>query len=245
MSGAGEYPGAIGPADTAGVPWGGRELTGAGFAGDTGEADPALVSALREADDAGLVAALAGARLLVPLTAVEGAQGPQGDASTDMAVVLLDHPDGRTALPAFTSLAALADLDPAMRPVPVTAERAAEAVIGERADLLVLDCASATAREVRASMVWALAQRRPWVAAHADPFVAAAVARACAGTPEVRDHALAEGDPAGDGVLRVDLTLAPGLDAAQVQTVVTGVGERLATDGELRARVDGLTFRVR
>ena len=48
-----------------------------------------------------------------------------------------------------------------------------------------------------------------------------------------------------DGVLVVELTLAPGLATDQVQALATRVGERLATDGELRARIDGLTFRLR
>jgi hypothetical protein len=38
------------------------------------------------------------------------------------------------------------------------------------------------------------------------------------------------------------LTLEPGLDAALVQAVATRIGERIATDGETRARIDALTF---
>jgi len=45
-------------------------------------------------------------------------------------------------------------------------------------------------------------------------------------------------------VLRVTLRLAPGLDEATVQAVATAVGERLATDGEIRARIDGLAFSI-
>lgn len=250
MTSAGEYPDEIRPADSAGIPWGGRTLPDAGFSGDTGAADEALVAALRDAGDDAVTERLRGARLLVPVTAVAAETGTtegglEVEKQTDMAVVLLDHPDGRTALPVFTSLASLADFDASMRPVPVTAERAAEAAISESADLLVVDCASPQAREVRASMVWALAQRRPWLPAHSDPFVADSVARACVGHDEVRAHELHDGEPAGSGVLLVDLTLVPGLTAEQVQALVTEIAEQLATDGELRARVDGLSFRVR
>lgn len=249
MSGPGSYPEPSGPADSAGVPWGGRTLPDAGFSGDTGAADDALVTALREGDDEAVMSRLPGARLLVPVAAVAGettaSAGLEVEKETDMAVVLLEHPDGRTALPAFTSLAALADFDPAVRPVPVTSERAAEAVISESADLLVLDCASEQAREVRASMVWALAQRRPWSPPHVDPFVEAAFARSCADRPEITGHRLLEGEPAGSGTLLVELVLVPGLTEAQVEGVVTGLAEELATDGELRARVDDLAFRVR
>lgn len=249
-AGDGGYPGSIGGADSGGVPWKGRNLPDAGFAGDDGSADPALLDALTSGDDAAVMARLPGVRLLVPVTAVAaetttGAHGQTADAQSDMAVMLLEHPDGRTALPAFTSQAALAAFDPQARPVPVVAERAAEAAISERADLIVLDCADAQAREVRASMVWALAQRRGWLPAHADPFVAGSLERAVADVPEVRGHELAEGEPTGTGVLQVELTLVPGLGVAQVQELVTALGERLAADGELRARVDGLAFRVR
>ncbi len=45
-------------------------------------------------------------------------------------------------------------------------------------------------------------------------------------------------------MLGVVLHLRPGLDAEQVRGLASRVGERLATDGELRARVDGLAFRI-
>ena len=35
------------------------------------------------------------------------------------------------------------------------------------------------------------------------------------------------------------------LDATKVQALATRLGERLATDGEFRARIDGLAFRLR
>jgi len=45
-------------------------------------------------------------------------------------------------------------------------------------------------------------------------------------------------------VLRVVLGIPAGMPAESVQALATRVGERLATDGELRARVDELTFAV-
>ena len=58
-------------------------------------------------------------------------------------------------------------------------------------------------------------------------------------------HELEEGRPTGEGVLGVVLDLRPGLGAEEVRELVTRLGERLATDGELRARIDGLAFRLR
>lgn len=238
--------------DSAGVPWGGRELSGTGFDADTGAADETLARALAApADEPALMAALEGARLLVPVVAeaasVDGGghAGLTADTRTEMAAVTLVAPDGQRALPVFTSLDTLAAWDEAARPVPVTAARAAQAAVSERCEVMVLDLAGPQAVTLRPSMVWALAQQRPWLPAHTDPHVTAAVADAAAGEPAVRGHSVTEGEPPGHGILQVVLELEPGLDAAAVRDLATRIGERLATDGELRARVDGLAFTIR
>ncbi|MEP6629456.1 MAG: SseB family protein, partial [Lapillicoccus sp.] len=138
-------------ADSAGTPWRGRVLTGTGFDDDTGAADPELMTALRERAtrpsaeaDARLVAVVARARLLVPVVAVLGetgtsAEGRVVEKSTDMAVVTLTGPDGRRALPVFTSTAALAAWDPSARPVPVDGARAAQSAVAEGCQVIVVD----------------------------------------------------------------------------------------------------------
>ena len=95
---------------------GGRLLSGTGFDNDTGEADPTLAAALAHGrDDVALFAAVACARLLVPVVAA-----PAGDLtelgetrSADMAVATITSPDGQRALPVFTSVTALQAWDPA------------------------------------------------------------------------------------------------------------------------------------
>jgi hypothetical protein len=59
---------------------------------------------------------------------------------------------------------------------------------------------------------------------------------------DVSGHRVEAGEPAGAGVLRVVLALEPGLDADHVGEIATRIGERIATDGETRARIDALTF---
>ncbi|MGG5260980.1 SseB family protein [Phycicoccus avicenniae] len=236
-------------ADSAGTPWQRRELSPSGFEADTGAADPALrAAATGEADDTTLMRALEAARLLVPVVAEPTGVDDSGEhaveTGVDMAAVTLVAPDGRRALPVFSGTDALAAWDPAARPVPVTPARAAQAAVSEGCDVLVLDVAGPATRVLRPSMLWALAQERAWEPAPTDPFVERAVASALAPEPAVTAHALEEGAPAGEGVLGVVLTLAPGLSAEDVRAVATRVGERLATDGELRARVDGLAFRI-
>jgi hypothetical protein len=245
--------------DSAGTPWSGRTLSGTGFEADEGAADAALLDALAEAHarpsaeaDARLVRAAAAARWLVPVVALldeaadshEGDRGHTVDKRTDMAVVTLTAPDGRRALPIFTSTAALAAWDAAARPVPLSAARAAQAAVAEGCQVAVVDLGGETPTELRPSMVWALAQEADWQPAHTDPFVARAVARSVAEEDDVVEYRLEEGDPAGRGVLRVVLALPAGVPAATVEALATRVGERLAVDGELRARVDELTFAV-
>ena len=227
----------------------GRTLSGTGFDNDTGEADPSLSAALAEGwDEVALLAALTDARLLVPVVPAPASANPgepKSARSADMAVVTLTLPEGQRALPVFTSLTALLAWDPTARPSPVTSATAAQAAVAERCDVLLIDVGSRHPRVLRPSMVWALAQQRGWLPAHTDPFVAQTLARATADEADVIGCLCEEGDPAGAGILRVVLSLRPGLDPARVQALATRVGERIAKDGEARARIDGLTFVIR
>jgi hypothetical protein len=225
-----------------------RDLVFTGFEGDEGAADPAVAAALETGDPSALMAALATARLLVPIVAepveTEVRDGLAIDKQTDMAAVTLVAPDGERALPVFTSLGALASWDPQARPVPVTSARAGQAAVSELCDVIVIDVAGPRTQVLRPSMVWALAQEREWLIPHLDPFVDKAVAAALAEEPAVRTHRIEEGAPAGQGILGLVLELNEGLKPAEIQQIATRVGERLATDGELRARIDGLAFRI-
>lgn len=130
----------------------GRELlSGVGDPDDTGAPDPALSAALAAyaadpAREPEVLAALAEARLLVPVVAVlgEAETGDDGlarDKSADMAAVLMRGADGRLALLAFTGLESMHRWDPEARPVPVPAQVAAQAALQDGADALVVDVA--------------------------------------------------------------------------------------------------------
>ena len=176
------------------------------------------------------------------MTEVDGSQGLVSDTRSDMATVTLTSPDGSRALAMFSSLASLAEWDPAARPVAVPATSAAQAAVSEGCDVLVVDVASSHAAVLRSSMLWALAQQRDWQPSHLDAHVATAVERACSDQPAVRGHRLEPGEPAGAGVLRVVLAVEPGLAADDISAIATRIGERIATDGETRARIDALAF---
>jgi hypothetical protein len=178
--------------------------------------------------------------LALPAQADQSAAG----ISADMAVVTLIAPDGQRAFPVFSCLATLSAWDASARPSPVTSARAAQGAVSERCDVMLLDCGAARQMTLRPSMVWALAQQRDWLPAHSDPFVAQALDRAVADEPDVIDCVGQDGE-AGAGILRVVLGLRAGLDADEVADLATRVGERIATDGEARARIDGLSFTIR
>ncbi len=244
------------PADSAGQPWAGKSIPSHGFAGDTGTADAGLLGALRLAGERpspeaeqSVMEHVARVRWLVPVVAVAAEVDDSGDSGypmvetrTDMATVTLTAPDGSRALPVFTSLASLAGWDAGARPVPVRAAAAAQAAISEGCSVLLVDVGSEHATVLRPSMLWALAQERAWVPSHQDEHVASAVATAVRPERAVADHRLEPGEPAGAGVLRVVLRLPAGLDGDAVSALATRIGERIATDGETRARIDALTF---
>lgn len=236
-------------ADTAGVPWAGRTLTGTGFDGDTGAADAHLAALLSDPGTpvVELVAAVAAARLIVPVVAVPGevdtSSGLAADASSDMASVTLVAPDGQRALPAFTSTGALTRWDPQARPVPVTARRAALAAVEEGCEVIPVDLGAdrgAAAYTLRPSMVWALATGRVWLPAHQDAELAATVATLLRDEGQVTGHRLG----GSDGALELALQLTPGLSQAQVQALVARIGQALSADTDARSRMDSLAFRL-
>ncbi|WP_148614940.1 SseB family protein [Nocardioides rubriscoriae] len=144
-----------------------RELLAPAFPDDDGAADPALTAALTAyaADPAQLATALAllqTARLLVPVVAVAGevevdAQGLAHDKTSDMAAVLVQGPDGRRGLLAFTGIETLGAWDPQARPVPVPARQAALAAVQDGADALLVDLAGPASLVVEGDHLRALA----------------------------------------------------------------------------------------
>jgi hypothetical protein len=236
------------PADSAGVPWAGRTLTPQPFAGDDGTADPALARALAAGDVEQVAAALVAARVLVPVVAVLGdgpaPVGPHGrpvDKSADMAVATLVAPDGRRALPVFTSSAALAAWDAAARPVPAEGPRAALSAVQDGCAALVVDPGSSVSVVLPRPALWALAQGRPWVRPERDPEVADAVRAAVHGLEQVAGVRLGAAD---GGRLTVVLAVRAGLDAAELSALLEAVRDALARTEVLAERVDALALTV-
>ncbi|GGC95509.1 hypothetical protein GCM10011512_23170 [Tersicoccus solisilvae] len=279
-----------GPADSAGIPWAGRDLAGsvpatAEHAGDDGLADTAVTAALdalragRAGEDA-VVDALRDARIFVPLVAsvaghahVGSDSGPDGastdasadgehaavsDKEADLSLVTVAAPDGRTALPVFTSVDALRAWHPDARPIPTWAPRAALAAAAEDAQLMVLDPGADLSFVVRRPALWSLAQQRPWAPSYTDPAVAAAARGATVSEAAVRRVGCAAGrgvasvardgtEIAGGGPgpeLCIELTLRAGLDRRDLDATVRRIQERLAADPVFADGVDSIELRI-
>lgn len=214
------------------------------FADDDGAADPALIAALENwaatpsssANPVDVVAALAGARVLVPVLP------PGPDRST--ATVALSAPDGRTALPVFTQVSALTAWHPDARPVPVPAAQAATAALAEGWELLVVDPAGPVTVVVPGPAVRALAAGTVWepavVGGAVRAEIAAAVRRAAA-IGDVRSVAVL---PGGSAEVAVVLGVRAGLARTTLDGLLDAVGRRLAAEPVVATDVDSLEIRV-
>lgn len=216
-----------------------KNIPDSGFPDDDGGADPRLSAALAAwAEDRTAVgpvlAALKGARLLVPVVAVlgeveEDENGLRHEKTSDMAVPTLKAGD-RTALPAFTSTDSLARWDPAARPVAVPLHQAIQAAVHEKADTIVLDLAGPVPYELTGSALLALAEGRTTADPLADPAVVDAVRAVVAAEPAVVRAHLGPGQADGTLALVLDPTATPA-DAARA------IAGSLAADETLRARL--------
>ncbi len=271
--------GAGGSTDSAGRPWAGRDLADGekyhNFDADDGAADAryeAAVARLLAGDgsEAEVVASLAQVRVFIPIVAqlaeqTVGENGLVSDKESDMALVTVQAPDGRRALPAFTSALALAAWHPGARPVAVYAARAALSAVAEEAQLLVLDPGSERPFVIRRPAVWALAQQRPWQPSYLDPSVqqvlASSVAAAAApailgisahagkGIESLWDHKtepsgrLVAGGGAGPE-LTVSITLQPGLDQPAVDSILYRLQSFWAGNEYFAQAVDSVQLRL-
>lgn len=238
-----------------------KNIPDPGFAGDDGTADPALAAALAAyADDPseapGVLAALAGTRVLVPVVAVPGDDGDPGDAAgpeaaggagegtgggprreknSEMAVPTLTLPGGRRALPAFTSTAALARWDASARPVAVPLPQAVRAAVAEGAGTLLLDVSGPVPYELTGPALLAAAEGRGSADPLDDPAVTGAVTALLAADDGVSAAGLSrQGPPDSPADATLALVLAAGSVPGEVARRVAGA---LAADETLRARL--------
>ncbi|MFC4224911.1 SseB family protein [Lysinibacter cavernae] len=244
-------------ADSAGQPWAGRSFESNEFADDNGLIDEALGSAL-----AGFAAGTGGveavvdafrtARLLIPLIAEAGDVGYTDagklvDKTQELSIVTVAAPDGRKALPIFSSVDAMKRWNAEARPVPADGVRVALAAAGEDTDLIVLDPGSDTQFVLRRPAVWAVAQSLPWSPGWSDPDVIAEFERSIAGEPAAISISLGDGDPrallAAPETL-ISLRLVPGLDRDQVNAVLESLQATWSQSEIIATRIDSLSLQL-
>lgn len=262
-------------ADSAGQAWEGRDLSGEGnplhaFDKDDGTTPAPYAAAVGkfltgEADETAVVRSLANVRVFVPVIAQLGGAGAPGqtdhhagDKEADMALVTIKAPDGRSALPVFTSTAQLERWHADARPVAVFAPRAALAAAAEKAELMVVDPGADVTFVVRRPALWALAQQREWTPSYSDPGLAEVIEGAVSVGGAVRRVEVAPGSGVSsrtaDGTvlggggagpeLRLTLFLQEGLSQAEVRSTVEDFQGRLKNLQEFVERVDSLEIRL-
>lgn len=137
------------------------------FPDDDGSVYPELAEAF--GDETRVLAVLGGVRVFVPVVALLGESPAGTDKEADMAAVLMTGADGRTALLAFSSVAAMTTWNTEARPVPVWGHEAARAALDENASALLLDLASSTFTVVETPDLEHLAAGHRMVSTDAGP----------------------------------------------------------------------------
>lgn len=215
------------------------------FAGDDGSAPPGLAAAVaapRPERIAATVAALRTERVLVPVVAEADEQEESGaDRVASAAMVTVQVPDGRGAIPVFSSVAHMAAWRADARPVPVEGRRAALAAGAEADALLVLDPGSDHTVLVPRPAVAAIAQDLPWTDPLDDEHVRGAIVEAMSGVPAVVTVDLEPGDSAE---VKIILGLRPGLDRVGVISASEHASTALAASAMVTERIDSLEMRI-
>jgi hypothetical protein len=222
------------------------------FRHDHGDADQQVTAALaayqagRGSEQAAL-AALAGARLLVPVVAVlADGSAAEGDKNSEMVLPTLIGNDGRPAVLAFTGVEALARWRRNARPVPAEAARVWQAAATDGC-AVVIDVAGPVPLAVEGARLAALAAGQPPPPAHEDPDVRAEVEAALAAEPLITGFGLAAGTESGtgteEGAEATDLAVRLYLAAGDWQPAVNRAASRIA--GRLAGRLRrGVEFSV-
>jgi hypothetical protein len=166
--------------------------------------------------------------------AVEADDGLAREKDSHMASVSMLGSDGRAALLAFTSVAAMAAWDSAARGIPARAETVAQAALGDGAAAVLVDVAGPVRATVAGHALEVLASGRAWPPAYDDDEVQEAVAQVLGRLAGLSAYEVLPGD--GDSDLTV---LVEADDGTDVATLAGLVAEALAEDPVVADRCPG------
>lgn len=197
---------------------------------------------------------LSASRVLIPLLAEAGDLGvtPEGrtvEKTQELSIVTIAAPDGRRVMPVFSGVAAMRAWNPEARPIPVPMPQAALAAAQEQTDLIIVDPGSPGAElGVRRTQLEAVALGARVVPAWADPEVIAAFRVAAGDDARVLGIAIMSADPEArllEAELAVIVTLRSGLEAHELDALLTGLQQRWAASETIAGRVDSLRLVLR
>lgn len=238
--------------DSAGVPWQGRQFQENPWAGDDGQTPEEIALALsaNPFDKIQFLNSLRNQRLLIPLLAElgEGEIGPHGqlvDKSADLAIVAVATPDGKTAIPAFTSVEAMSKWNSESRPVPVSVEKLCLAAASEGHERVVINPVT-DSKVIRRTQIAALAQGLDLIDVAFDVKIAEIVSAAASTSEQILEVRLQDGDP--EATLRgqellIELKIKTGLSQEQLAEVLEVFVQAL-TNAKFDQLVDSFGIKV-
>ncbi len=243
--------------DSAGNSWEGRAFHENPYAGDDGTTPAIVAEALAELRQSGgsirgVIAALHGARLLIPLVAHAGEEfDPEApimeDKVQELAVVTVAGPDDRPVIPVFTSAAAMKSWNSDARPIPMDAQRVALAAASEGVDRIVLNATTDDELIIRRPALWALAQGQDWVPAWEDADLQRTLDKLVSTIRGVVKLTLEPADLEGRGFtpeLRVILHLVAGLTQEDLSVLVTKLNDVLTGSTALQMAADSIELKL-
>lgn len=255
-------------ADSAGISWQGRDLSGEGnplhtFDGDDGLTTPQIAEARRqlcagESAEPDFVNALAGQRLFAPVIASGEGDAEHGDKEAAISLVTLTAKDGRATMPVFTCVEALTHWHSEARPVAAETERVMLAALAEGAELAVLDPGADFTFVIRRPAVEALAQGKEWTPSYQDAELAEALEPVPAQCPGVTGLQLGPGagilSETADGIripgggsgpeLNIGVVVEPQTDQVGARLALAAVQAALEDVDLLRERADSVQLKL-
>ncbi len=239
-------------ADSAGIPFDGREFRPHPFAGDDGSAPEELAQALerwaREHSTGAIVQvveALRDNRVLVPLIAEAGDVGhtPEGrrvEKTQELSIVTVAGPDGVPVGLIFSDVDALTAWRADARPQPAEASRAAAWALEESMTRLVLNPTLATECLLRRGALIALMTGQPYTPPWDDPEVAEAIEQGLGGHGVVMSIRSGWAEAAIGPDLIVEVGLEPGLSVEELREYQQQWSSAWSENPVIARRVDGL-----
>ncbi len=245
-------------ADSAGIPFDGREFREHPFQGDDGSAPELLESALERWSVehspqamSDVVEALRISRVLVPLLAEAGDYGVTDsgqvvEKSQELSIVTVEGPDGQPVAICFSDTESMVRWRTDSRPVPVEAQKVAAWVIDDQLARAVINPGSETECVLRRGAIVALLSGESYRSPVEDPEILQHVRAAFEQFP-VDGVSLHIGWDlvGGNGPdLIVQVELAPGLTAEQLHERQAHWASVWASSPVLNRYVDGIRLKV-